>query len=263
MKRVLVTGASRGIGRAIAEALLRDGYEVTGTSRHPEAIPPAERVSGVRYVPLYLNDEESIANLARAAGEVDVLINNAGQSQIGAIEEVPMEKARALFQSNFFGAVSLIQKVLPGMRARRQGTILSVASFAAVTPVPFLSFYGASKAALLALHKSLRQELRPWGIRVAVVAPLDVHTSIPLDICYSEGSSYMPAIATVRTIRDRGLAGAPGPEVVARLVVKVLHARRPRLFTVAGRGAWSTGFLVKHLPAGVVERIIRRRYGLT
>jgi hypothetical protein len=97
---------------------------------------------------------------------------------------------------------------------------------------------------------------------VAVIAPLDVHTSIPLDVCYDEGSAYMPAVAAVRTLRDRGLAEAPQPAVIAAAVMKVLHARRPRLMSVAGRGARSTGFLVKHLPSGMVERIVRRRYGV-
>ena len=263
MKRALVTGASRGIGRAIAESLLRDGYEVTGTSRHPEAIRETERLSGVRYLPLDLASEQSINGLTHALGDLDLLVNNAGQSQIGAVEEVPMEKARALFQANFFGTMSLIQRVLPGMRGRRHGMIISIASFAAVTPVPFLTLYGASKAALLALHRGLRHEVSPWEIRVAVVAPLDVNTAIPLDVCYDEGSAYLPSVATVRAIRDKGLAAAPQPALIAEAVVRILHARHPRLLTVAGRGAASTGFLVKHLPAAIVERIVRRRYGLS
>ena len=261
--RALVTGASRGIGRAIAEALVRDGYEVIGTARRPEALSDAERVPGVRYLPLDLGDESGIAAVARAAGDVDVLVSNAGQSQIGAIEEVPLERARAIFQTNLFGAMSLIQKIIPGMRARRQGTVIGIASFAAVTPVPFQSIYASSKAAFVALHTSLRHEVRPWGIRVAVVAPLDINTTIPLEDCCGEGSPYAPLVAAVRSRRDAGLAAAPGPEVVARTVMRVLHARRPRLFSVAGRGAWRTGFLAQHLPSAVVERVVRGRYGLT
>ena len=262
MSTALVTGASRGIGRAIAGALCGAGYTVIGTSRSPQSLPAAERLPGVRYLQLDLVSQASIDALVAAAGDVDVLVNNAGQSQIGAIEEVPVSRMRALFEANLFGALSLTQRVLPGMRARKSGSIVTVASFAAVTPVPFLSMYAASKAALVAAFKGLRQEVAPWRIRVSVVAPFDVHTAIPLDVCYDERSAYMPTIAEVRGVRDRGLAEAPGPEVIASAVLGVLRARRPRFFTAAGRSAGVSAFLVKHLPESAVESIVRRSFHL-
>jgi short-subunit dehydrogenase len=261
-KKALVTGASRGIGKAIAAALAGDGYEVIGTSRNPDAIPPEERLPGVRYLELDLRDEKSIETLARGVGEVQILVNNAGASQIAAVEDVALSRLRGLFESNLFGLVKLTQTVLPAMRARRAGAIINVASFAGITPVPFLSVYAATKAALIALSRGLRQEVAPWGIRVAVIAPFDIHTTIPLEQGHTGASAYEEMLLTVRTARDRQLAEAPQPEVVARKVLQVLSARHPRLLNPVGRGASRTAFLVRHLPERIVESSVRKRFGL-
>ena len=258
----LVTGASRGIGKAIAARLARSGYAVTGTTRDPAALPADARLEGVRYAALDLRDAQSIQALAAEVGAVDVLVNNAGVSLIGPIEEVPLDMMRGIFETNFFGLLALTRLVIPGMRDRRSGTIVNIASFAGVTPVPFLSMYAATKSALIAASRSLRQELRPWGIRVAVVAPFDIHTDIPLEIGFGEGSAYLEAARTVKAHRDKGLAEAPGPDIVARKVLAVLGARHPRLLNVVGKGAAMTSLLVRLLPERVTENAIRSRYGL-
>jgi short-subunit dehydrogenase len=262
MMRALVTGASRGIGKAIALALARRGYEVIGTSRNPGALSPEERIPGALYLPLDLRDEKSIDSLALAAGEVGVLVNNAGASLIGPLEELSLEKVRRLFEVNLFGLLSLTQRLLPGMRGRRNGAIINIASFAGVTPVPFLAAYAATKSALIAVTRALRQETAPWGIKAAVVAPFYIRTTIPLEVGYERGSAYVPTVDRVRAARDRFLAEAPGPQLIADKVVQILSAARPRLFNPVGRRARLTAFLVKHLPDAVVEAGIRGRYGL-
>jgi len=262
MSTALVTGASRGIGRAVAAALRGAGYDVIGTSREPASISSADRLPGVRYLPLDLSDGASIDALVRDAGTVDVLVNNAGSSQLGAIEEVPVERMRALFETNLFGTLALTQKLLPSMRARRGGRIVTVASFAAVTPVPFLSVYGSSKAALVTAFRGLRNEVAPWGIRVSVIAPFDVHTGIPLEVLSDGDSAYMPTVAVVRALRDKGIAEGAAPETIAAAVMRVLVSPRPRFFVPAGRQAGVTSFLVKHLPESAVERIVRRSFHL-
>ena len=148
------------------------------------------------------------------------------------------------------------------MRQRRSGTVIAIASMAAVSPVPFLASYAASKAALVAALRGLRHEVASIGIKVAVVAPFDIHTTIPLDIRYDERSAYLPDIATVHAARDKALADAPGPDVVARQVRAILRSRRPRFFHPAGRGAAVNAFLLRHLPERTVERVIRRLFGL-
>ena len=258
--KALVTGASRGIGRAIAEALLASGAEVVGTSRHPDAIPAADRLPGIHWVPLELHSEESIGACAAAAADIDVLVNNAGGSQIAPLEELPLERMRWLFEMNLFGNVRLTQLILPGMRARRSGRVIAIASFAAVTTVPFISSYAGSKAALVAVYRGLREEVAPWGVKVSVVAPFDVHTTIPLDIAYQKTTPYLEALERVKARRDHSIATGPEPTVIAAAVMGLLRTPRPRFFTPAGRNARMTAFLVKHLPARSVEASVRKRF---
>ena len=258
--RALVTGASRGIGRAVAAALVRRGFEVIGTSRNPASLSDAETLDGVRYLPLDLSDERSIDSAVAEAGAVDVMINNAGGSQIGPIEEVPVSAMRGLLEQNLLGSVRLTQGLLPGMRVRRSGRIIFISSFAGVTPVPFLSVYAASKAALTALARGLRQEVMAHGIWVSVIAPFDIHTSIPLELHFKEDSAYSPAVLRVKAVRDKSLAEAPEPSIVAGKVLQVLEARKPRAFYPVGRNAGLQGFLLKHLPDSMVESIVRKLF---
>ncbi len=262
MKKALVTGASRGIGRATAAAFRDAGYEVIGTSRRPDSIPEADRLPGISWLSLDLRDQRSIEACAAAAGSLDVLVNNAGGSQVGPVEEIPLDRVRSLFEMNLFGTIRLTQLVLPGMRARRGGAVIAVASFAAVSPVPFLSSYAASKAALVAFYRGLRHEVAPWGIRVAVIAPFDVHTTIPLDVAYSERSAYLAGVNAVLAAREHQLANGPAPETVAAVVLRVARQRSPRLLNVAGRNARLQAFLVRHLPEGIAQKAVRRRFHL-
>src|SRR5699024_1902651 len=125
-RTALVTGASSGIGLATARALVASGCTVYGTSRRPGSIAESDRVPGVEYLPLDLTDPASIRRCAAAAGDVDVLVNNAGESQSGPFEELPAEDLTRLFQLNVLGAVQLSQAVLPGMRARGYGRVVMV-----------------------------------------------------------------------------------------------------------------------------------------
>jgi short-subunit dehydrogenase len=258
--RVLVTGASRGIGRAIAAALAGGGLSVLGTSRSPASLTEDQKVPGVRYLALDLADEKSIDALVAEAGEIDILVNNAGGSQIGPVEEVPVEAIRRLFEQNLMGSVRLTQRLLPGMRARRDGRVIFISSYAGVSPVPFLSVYAATKAALTALARGMRQEVMADGVWVSVIAPFDIHTTIPLDVRFRNDSPYKAVLLRVKEVRDRSLAGAPDPSIVAHKVAQALKARRPRAFYPVGRNARLMGFLLKHLPDRTVEKIIRRLF---
>src|SRR5438552_3130172 len=143
----LVTGVSSGIGRATAAELARRGFRVFGTVRAVGADAP----EGVELVIMDVCDESSIARaveevLARA-GRIDALVNNAGISIVGAVEETHIDQAQALFDVNFFGAVRVTRAVLPTMRAQRRGRVVFVSSVAGFLPTPFMGFYGASKHA--------------------------------------------------------------------------------------------------------------------
>jgi len=258
--KALVTGASRGIGRATADALVRRGFEVFGTSRDPAGIPDGERIEGVRYLRLDLTSEASIDGLLSAVGAVDVLINNAGASQIGPVEEAPADRMRELFELNLFGQIRLIQGLLPGMRERRRGHIVNVASFAGVSPVPFSALYAASKAALIAVSRGLRHEVAPWGIRVTLVAPFDIRTGISQERYLGQSSPYRAAVRAAKEHRDRRMQAAPEPRIVAERIAKIVCSPRSKPFCPVGRNAAVMALLVKHLPESFVDRYLGSRH---
>ncbi len=258
----LVTGASRGIGKAIAAALAADGWEVTGTSRSPKKLTAEDRVPGVRYLPLDFSRKASVEALARKARGCDLLVNNAGASSIGPAEEAPPDKVRALFESNFFGAVRLTQAVLPAMRVKRTGTIVFIGSMAGEAPRAFSAFYAASKAAIKLFAECLRMEVNAYGIHVAVVAPYFISTTIKQEEQGKKDSPYAAAVQRVKQVRDRILMSGQGPEVVAERLMDVLGKKSPPAFTAVGRHARLQAFFIRHLPRRMVEWLSARRFKL-
>ncbi len=260
--RVLVTGASRGIGRAVAALFSGRGYTVFGTSRDPGAIPPKDRVPGVVYLPFDLEKPGSAENLVTRTGPVDILVNNAGISQIGPAEEISAEKVLRLFQQNFFAHLRLIQLCLPAMREQGHGLVINIGSLAGRSTVPFSSIYAATKAAIEALSRGLRSELAPFGVKVAVVAPGAVNTTLPQEETFTDSSPYIDMVRKVKASRDRSLREGASPEEIAAVIGRVVDSPKPRLYYPAGKSAPRDAFLVKHLPEGIAGSVVRKRYGL-
>ena len=258
----LVTGASRGIGGAISQALAASGWDVVAVCRDPDKVPPGQRANGVRYIGLDLSNEQGIDALVKAVKSVDVLVNNIGASPIGPAEEVPMEKVRALFELNFFGAVRLTQRYLPGMRERGRGTLIFIGSMRSEAPTPFSSFYSATKAALRSFAECLRMEVQEAGIAVSLIAPFYIRTTLPQEFQLADGSPYTAAVRRVKASRDRMIAAAAEPAAVAKTVLRILSARRPRAFYTAGRAAGLQAFLARHLPRPMVAATTARRFRL-
>jgi short-subunit dehydrogenase len=258
----LVTGASRGIGKAIAAALAAGGWEVIGTCRNPKRLASEDRIPGVRYLPLDFSRRGSVEALVRAAKKVDVLVTNVGSSSIGPVEEAPIEKVRSLFEDNFFGALRLTQSVLPGMRARGRGAVISIGSMAGEGPRAFSAFYAASKAALRAFSDCLRMEVRGYGIRVAIVAPWSIATTIQQENQMKKTSPYAEAVRRVKRARDRRIMEGAEPQVVADAVMDLVGKRHPRAFTSVGHNARVQAFLVRHLPRRMIEALSARRFRL-
>lgn len=256
----LVTGASRGIGKAIAAAMAADGWEVTGTCRNPKRLTREDSIPGVRYLPLDFSRKASVDALLKKVKKVDVLVNNAGSSSIGPVEEAPIEKVRALFEDNFFGAVRLTQSLLPGMRTRGRGAVIFIGSIAGEAPRAFSAFYAASKAALRIFSDCLRMEVRGYGIRVALVAPMFIATTITQESQVKKASPYSAAVQRVKQVRDRLIMAGPEPQVVAEAVIDILGKRRPRAFTSVGHHARLQAFLVRHLPRRIIETLSARRF---
>jgi NAD(P)-dependent dehydrogenase (short-subunit alcohol dehydrogenase family) len=170
MQTVLITGCSSGFGLETARHFLAQGWRVVATMRTPNAelFPASEHL---RVVALDVTDPASIQRALAEAGPIDVLVNNAGIGMFNALEGTSIEVARDVFETNTLGTFAMTQAVLPQFREKKAGTIINVTSTVTLRPLPLLSVYTASKAAVNAFSESVAQELAPFGIRVRVVLP--------------------------------------------------------------------------------------------
>jgi len=262
-KRVaVVTGASSGIGQAIARRLAADGFRVFGASRRA----PAETEGGVEHVAIDVGDDasvrEGVTKIVRDAGRIDVLVNNAGYLCAGAIEEVSLDEAKAQFETNYFGVVRMSIAVLPGMREQGRGHMISVTSLAGLVPVPFWGQYNASKFAVEGLMETLRHEVRPFGIQIAMVEPGYIKTAFyaqppPAGIDAYAGPRGRAFGAMAEFERK-----APGPEVVAQRVVAIANDPHPKLRNKITKEATQFTLLKRLLPSGAFEAGVRRGFKL-
>lgn len=170
MPTILITGCSSGFGLETARHFLAEGWNVIATMRNPKAdlLPASDRLA---ILPLDVTDPQSIAAAVAAAGEIDVLVNNAGIGWLNAVEGTPMRVVRDVFETNTFGTIAMIQAVVPQFRARRAGVIINVTSSVTLKNYDLLSVYSASKAAVNALTEVMALELAPFGIRSHVILP--------------------------------------------------------------------------------------------
>jgi NAD(P)-dependent dehydrogenase (short-subunit alcohol dehydrogenase family) len=170
MPSVLITGCSSGFGLEAAKLFLDRGWKVIATMRKPspDILPASDNLV---LLPLDVTDPASIASTMEKAGEIDVLVNNAGIGAAVPIELIDPETARQLFETNTLGTLAMLQAVLPGFRERRSGVIVNVTSTVTLKPLPLVSVYRASKAAVNALTESLAVEMEPFGVRVHIVLP--------------------------------------------------------------------------------------------
>jgi len=258
----LVTGASSGIGRAVAQALADRDYRVFGTSRDPAAVK--EAVPGVEYLRLDLTDDASIAACAGAAGAVDVLVNNAGESQSGPIEELPMEAIERLFRTNVFGAVRLTQLLLPGMRERGYGRVVMVGSMLASFPLAYRSSYVATKAAIKGFASAARREVAAYGVGVTTVEPGSISTGIGERRTHylADGSPFTAEYRTMIERLDANERAGVSAETVATTILKAVDARHPRPLYAVGSNAPLVFALRRIAPRTVVETMVARRHGL-
>ncbi|BFM06110.1 oxidoreductase [Halioxenophilus aromaticivorans] len=182
MANWLISGAAKGLGLHLSKALLAQGHKVVGLIRNTEDCAMFQALApGASFaVQFNVADTSGTAAAVQAAvdlaGPIDVLVNNAGYGYTGAIEEIPLAEMRALFDVNLFGAIALIQAVLPAMRSRRAGLIINVSSVSGLAPWAGSAIYGASKFAMECIGRTLRDEVKPLGIRVVNVAPGGMRT---------------------------------------------------------------------------------------
>jgi short-subunit dehydrogenase len=263
-RTALVTGASSGIGKATAAALAARGFRVLGTSRDPGALKAEQRADGVEYVALDLGDDASIEGLAPTLAGVDVLINNAGESQSGPLEELPVDALRRLFQVNVLGQVRLTQLALPGMRKRGYGRVVMVGSMLASFPLAYRSSYVASKAAIKGFSNGARHELTPFGVWLTTVEPGSIATGISERRTKYIGadSPYRLDFGRMLAALDRNERAGITAEKVAATIVSAVEAARPKARYAVGSNAPAVFALRRLLPGGVVEKIVHRRHDL-
>ena len=242
-KAVLITGCSTGIGRATAERLAGRGHTVYATARRPESIADLE-AKGCRTLALDVTDEESmraaVAAVEEAEGAIGALVNNAGYSQSGAIEDVSMESVRRQFETNVFGLLRMCQLVLPGMRREGSGRIVNISSMGGKLVFPGGGIYHATKHAVEALSDALRFEVRGFGVDVVVIEPgliktrfgetaagsIDDAAAAPGDPYAEFNTAVGSATAEVYEGPLARLGG--GPETVARAIERAITSRRPK-----------------------------------
>jgi NAD(P)-dependent dehydrogenase (short-subunit alcohol dehydrogenase family) len=256
---VLVTGASRGIGRAVATRLAAAGRRVVGTSRDPSRAAPAP----FPLVPLDVRDGASVERCLAEVGPVDALVNNAGYALVGAVEETSVDEARAQMETNFFGALRLTLAVLPAMRRRGAGRIVAVSSLAGVAPPPFLGAYAASKHALEALCESLSFEARPHGVRVTLVEFDSMRTGIAFAAPARPEAAYAAPRERMleRLVRGSHETGAD-PDAVARAVEAILDDDAPPLRCVVGEHSARVVAARRALSEPDFDALVRRELAL-
>ena len=233
MASVLVTGASKGIGMAIALVLGRAGHTVYATMRNPSAAPELAQTAAKEGLPIHVSamDVDSDASVADgikaitdAHGPIDVLVNNAGIEGRGAIEELDLSMFRSVMETNFFGALRCIKAVLPEMRARRSGWIVNITSLAGrVAPSP-LSPYAASKHALEALSEVLAQEAKAFSIHVAIVEPGVIDTALPHRIGAPSAQSPYPQTRRMAAMFASSLENPNPPHLVGDKVREIIES---------------------------------------
>ncbi|MFF0034941.1 oxidoreductase [Streptomyces mirabilis] len=270
-KVALVTGASSGIGEVTALKLQELGYTVYGAARRVERMSRLAE-AGVHVLPMDVTDTGSmqagVDGIIAESGRIDVLVNNAGYGSYGAIEDVPLDEARAQFEVNIFGAARLIQLVLPHMRAQRSGTIVNISSMGGKIHTPLGGWYHGTKFALEGLSDCLRMELKPFGVDVVVVEPGAIRTEwggIAADNLRKTSGDTAYAVqadAMAESLGSESTARRSSPpSVIADTVAKAVTARRPRTRYAVGFGARPLIFLRRALPDRAYDALVARAMG--
>jgi NAD(P)-dependent dehydrogenase (short-subunit alcohol dehydrogenase family) len=266
---VLITGCSSGIGKAAAIAAAARGHRVYATARDPGSLRELAGGGRIRTLALDVTDTDSIrsavASVLGEAGRLDVLVNNAGYGQYGAVEEVTAEEWRREFDVNLFGAVEVTRAVLPAMRQARSGRIVNVSSVAGKIAIPFAGPYCASKHALEAVSDSLRVEVAPFGIRVVIIEPGPIATRFgeraraSVTRIFESPGPYSAFYKNAERAMDTDFqAGKLPPEAVARVIVEAIESGRPKTRYRVTRMASVLILLRRFLPDRFFDRRMKK-----
>lgn len=263
-KVILITGVSSGIGQVTAKKMAELGHTVFGTVRN---LKTAQKIENVELVEMDICDEvsihQAITHVVEKSGRIDVLVNNAGVSLIGAIEETALDEAQALFNTNVFGILRTVKAVLPVMRSQRSGRIINLSSVLGFLPSPYMGLYAATKHAVEGLSESLDHEVRQFGIRVALVQPTFTKTNldknsatITTKIADYDHERHQATQAILHQI-DNGAQ----PSVIADAVIKAAFGDFKMRFTPTGQATLLSA-LRRVMPATLIGKSIRKTFNL-
>ena len=263
---VLITGASSGIGKAIAEYLVTKNYCVYGTSRNPKTAV----INGVNLIALDVTVPSTISLAVKTVieqqGKIDFLINNAGMGITGPLEETPLNELKKVFDTNYFGPLAVIQEVLPFMRAKRCGMVINITSIAGYMGLPFRGGYSATKGALGITTEAYRMELRNFGITMTNVAPGDFATNIAAGRYHSplkEGSPYYKTYGDSLKLMDAHVSHGQSPLLMAKAIFKVMNTANPKVHYSVGAFMQKLSIVLKKiLPDRLYERLLVNHYKL-
>lgn len=257
----LVTGASSGIGKLAALALVNAGFDVVGTSRSTHGVT---RRDGVTFFKLDVTSDDSVTQLIERVlvqfGRIDVLVNNAGMGLSGASEENSIAQAQQLFDINVFGVIRMTKAVLPQMRLQRSGRIVNISSVLGFMPAPYMAIYGATKHAIEGYSESVDHEVREHGIRVVLVEPAGTRTGFddnttppdhPLDF-------YAPQRQTAAQVMAKEVNDGDDPATVARAIVAAATDLKPKLRYPAGPRARRLHTMRRLVPARSFDKQLRK-----
>lgn len=262
----LVTGAAAGIGKAVAQALAKAGYQVFGTSRRPVATP----ISGITMLVCDVTNDDSVTHVVKdvvgRAGRIDVLVNNAGRSLIGGAEESSIGQAQDLFDVNVFGIIRMTNEVMPIMREQGSGRVINISSVAGFLPGAYTALYNATKHAVEGYSESLDHEVRTLGIRVLLVEPAFTRTALEengiqpdrISPVYEQGRTAMNAIWR------NGIAAGDPVEAVADAVLKAATDKYCclKLRYTPGKTSGKLRMMRRYVPEKAFEKSYRKEMGL-
>lgn len=265
-KVVLITGASSGIGKAVASYLSSKDMIVYGTSRLK--LEPISFNHVIMDVSSSTSVETAIQMIIVKEGRIDILINNAGVGLAGAIEETSINEAKNQFETNFFGVVRVTQAVLRYMRNQNNGIIINVSSLAGIISLPFQGFYSSSKFALEGFTEALRIELKPFNIEVTNINPGDFQTDFTSNRIFIEQSQHKDSVYASKLIRtaecfEKDELNGANPILVAKLIYKIVNKKSLKVrYSVGSISQRSSVILKKLLPSKWFEKLLMAHYNL-
>lgn len=269
-KTIVITGASSGMGKDFALDLLKKGHMVYGLARRIEKMGDIVQAGG-KAIAMDVTDEtqiqKAVDQILNEQGKVDVLINNAGYAVYGTVEEVPIDVARRQFEVNIFGLASLTQKIIPGMRERKSGTIINISSMGGKMYTPMGSWYHATKHALEGWSDCLRIELKPFGVDVVIIEPGGIATefgNVFQENLQGDAENGPYANALQKIIQSISVMNEKGqlspPSVITKLIDKAVHSKKPKTRYVAGAYAKPLMFMRKYFSDRTFDNILMRQF---